>query len=83
MLEKDISACQILVKKMNAYNDERKEIEARLTEDALAQANECFSNKSAVVVCGKGDAWNPGVVGIVAGKMANSLGKTMYRFGPS
>ena len=75
MLEKDISACQILVKKMNAYNDERKEIEARLTEDALAQANECFSNKSAVVVCGKGDAWNPGVVGIVAGKMANSLGK--------
>ena len=75
MLEKDFSACQILVKKMNAYNDERKEIEARLTEDALAQANECFSNKSAVVVCGKGDAWNPGVVGIVAGKMASSLGK--------
>jgi len=60
---------------MNAYNDERKEIEARLTEDALTQANECFSNKPAVVVCGKGDAWNPGVVGIVAGKMANSLGK--------
>ena len=75
MLEKDFSACQILAKKMNAYNDERKEIEARLTEDALAQANECFSTKSAVVVCGKGDAWNPGVVGIVAGKMASSLGK--------
>lgn len=75
MLEEDFSTCQVLARKMNAYNDERKKIEARLTEDALAQANECFSNKPAVVVCGKGDAWNPGVVGIVAGKMANSLGK--------
>jgi single-stranded-DNA-specific exonuclease len=75
MLEKDFGACQILARKMNAYNDERKEIEARLTEDALAQASERFSDKPAVVVCGKGESWNPGVVGIVAGKMANSLGK--------
>jgi single-stranded-DNA-specific exonuclease len=28
-----------------------------------------------VVVCGTGDAWHPGVVGIVAGKLANSLNK--------
>jgi single-stranded-DNA-specific exonuclease len=75
MLEQDLKTCQILAKKMNAYNEERKEIEAQLTEEALAQAKTHFSDKPAVVVCGKGEAWNPGVVGIVAGKMANSLGK--------
>ena len=75
MLEQDLKTCQILAKKMNAYNEERKQIEAQLTEEALTQAKTHFSDKPAVVVCGKGEAWNPGVVGIVAGKMANSLGK--------
>jgi single-stranded-DNA-specific exonuclease len=75
MLEDDLATCRKLAKKMNTYNEERKKIEARLTEHALEQAEQKFSDKPAVVVCGKGDAWNPGVVGIVAGKMSNALGK--------
>ena len=60
---------------MNQYNEERKKIESNLTKDALRQAEEHFSTLPAVVVCGQGTHWNPGVVGIVAGKLANLLGK--------
>jgi len=60
---------------MNDYNEARKSIESDLTKDALVQAEELFHNSPAVVVCGEGDHWNPGVVGIVAGKLSNLLGK--------
>ena len=62
-------------KKMNEYNEERKSIESKLSEEALDQANNLYSEKTAVVACGEGNEWNPGVVGIVAGKLAHSLGK--------
>jgi len=75
MLESDLTTSRKLAKQMNLYNQERKAIEARLTEHALELAEQKFSDKPAVVVCGKGEAWNPGVVGIVAGKMSNALGK--------
>ena len=39
------------------------------------QQAERFTDKPAVVVSGSGEWWNFGVVGIVAGKLANSLGK--------
>ena len=75
LLETDPSNCLELAKKMNAYNEERKSIESKLSEEALDQANNFFSECTAVVACGEGDEWNPGVVGIVAGKLAHSLGK--------
>jgi single-stranded-DNA-specific exonuclease len=75
MLESDLTTSRKLAKQMNLYNQERKAIEAQLTEHVLELAEQKFSDKPAVVVCGKGEAWNPGVVGIVAGKMSNALGK--------
>jgi single-stranded-DNA-specific exonuclease len=75
MLENHPQTCRELAKQMNDYNEQRKKIEAQLTERALEQAEQKFSDKPAVVVCGDGPYWNPGVVGIVAGKMANTLGK--------
>ena len=75
MLEGDPTICRQLAQKMNSYNEDRKAIEAQLTEHALEQAGQRFSDKPAVVVCGMGEAWNPGVVGIVAGKMSSALGK--------
>ena len=74
-LNSSIPECKELAQKMNDYNEARKRIESDLTKDALKQAEELFADRPAVVVCGKGDHWNPGVVGIVAGKLANSLGK--------
>ena len=75
LLEKNESICKELAKKMNHFNEQRKEIEMRLTEKALSLANQKFDKCSGVVACGRGEFWNPGVVGIVAGKLANELGK--------
>ena len=60
---------------MDDFNVKRRQIEADLTTEAVALAEERFSNKPAVVACGKGNHWNPGVVGIVAGKLTSNLGK--------
>ena len=60
---------------MNEYNEQRKFIESQLTEEAEVQANTLFADKPAVVASGSSKWWHPGVVGIVAGKLANLLGK--------
>ena len=75
LLEKHPDRCRSLAQKLTQFNEERKGIEAQLTIDALAQAEENFSDSPAVIVTGDGDGWHPGVVGIVAGKLANSLNK--------
>ena len=74
-LENDASACRELARKMNEYNEQRKFIESQLTEEAEVQANTLFADKPAVVASGSSKWWHPGVVGIVAGKLANLLGK--------
>ena len=74
-LEQDENTCRELARKMNEYNEQRKFIESQLSEEAMQQAEIGFADKPAVVVSGSGEWWNPGVVGIVAGKLANSLGK--------
>ena len=74
-LESNPNRCKELAKKMNEYNEQRKFIEAQLTEQAHAQANDLFSEEVALVAHGDGEYWNPGVVGIVAGKLASSLRK--------
>ena len=75
LLEENSAKCKGLAKKLTELNEKRKGIEAQLTADALGQAEENFADMAAVVVTGDGDAWHPGVVGIVAGKLANSLNK--------
>ena len=74
-LEKNPDNCVLLAKKMNEYNEQRKFIETKLTEEAEYQASSLFKDKPAIVAKGDGEWWNPGVVGIVAGKLANSLSK--------
>ena len=74
-LEKKPEECVLLAKKMNEYNEQRKFIETKLTEEAKSQASTIFADKPAIVAKGDGEWWNPGVVGIVAGKLANSLSK--------
>ena len=75
LLDQEPQNCRKLAKELTQLNEDRKKIESQLTADALAQADKFFKEKSAVVVTGEGDAWHPGVVGIVAGKLANSLNK--------
>ena len=74
-LENDSNKCRTLAQQMNQYNEQRKFIEAKLTGEAEKQAKSRFADEPAVIATGSGDWWNPGVVGIVAGKLANSLSK--------
>ena len=74
-LEKDAIRCKKLACKMNEYNEKRKFIESQLTEETQAQAKDLFADKVALVAHGDGEYWNPGVVGIVAGKLASFLRK--------
>ena len=75
LLEDDPKECDKLAQKLTLFNEKRKKIETQLTADALSQARETFSDKPAVVATGEGTAWHPGVVGIVAGKLSNTLNK--------
>ncbi len=75
LLASDDSTCRKLARQTTILNTRRKEIEATLTEEALRQAHGNFSQTAAAVAYGSGPCWHPGVVGIVAGKLANSLNK--------
>jgi len=75
LLSEDREACKILANKIDGFNIERREIESQLTAEAVAMAEEIYSDEPAVVVFGEGNHWNPGVVGIVAGKLASNLQK--------
>lgn len=75
-LEDDLQRVRDTVRKLGSENDERKAVEARVFEQAKAQVENkdrpsewlLMNTKGPVVVCGKD--WHPGVLGIVAGKLA-------------
>ena len=75
LLANDPSEASELALLTNKFNEERKQIESKLTKSAILQAEEKFSDKDAVVIKGKGEDWIPGIVGIIAGKLCNSLNK--------
>ncbi len=63
--------CQKLAGYLDEYNQERKNIEATVTEEALEQAEKSGqTNKSVLVVAG--DGWHPGVIGIVASRLKDT-----------
>ncbi len=75
LLNENPAECRALAGKMDEFNIERRKIEADLTTEAVALAEDRFADKPAVIACGNGEHWNPGIVGIVAGKLANDQGK--------
>ena len=75
LLADDNSEASKLALLTNKFNEERKQIESKLTKNAILQAEEKFSEKDAVVIKGKGEDWIPGIVGIIAGKLCISLNK--------
>ncbi len=57
-----------LAARLDAYNHERREIEAGVLEEALSQAEtQRLEPASPLIVAGEG--WHPGVVGIVASRL--------------
>lgn len=60
--------CQKIAGYLDQYNQERKDIEAAVTEEAMAAA-EKLSKKNDPIVLVAGEGWHPGVIGIVASRL--------------
>ncbi len=68
----DPEEAQAIAAELERFNEERRAIEAIVSEaaDALCASQ---ANRAVAVVAGQG--WHPGVIGIVAGRLKEKLGK--------
>jgi single-stranded-DNA-specific exonuclease len=69
----DPNEAQSIAEKLNQLNVERREIEARVQELALDQAEQ--RGLDAPLVWAAGDGWHPGVVGIVASRLKETTNR--------
>jgi len=68
----DPHEAQMLAAELDRLNEERRAIEAAVAEAAEIEARRQH-NRSVAVIAGHG--WHPGVIGIVAGRLKEKLGK--------
>ena len=68
----DPEEARMIATELDRLNEERRAIETAVTEEAEAQAGH-QDNRSVAIVAGNG--WHPGVIGIVAGRLKERLGK--------
>ena len=64
--------CAAFAAQLNEMNRDRQEIERVIFEEALAQVEAAGTDRNALLACGD---WHPGVVGIVAGKLARRFNR--------
>lgn len=64
--------CAELARELSEMNRDRQEIERGIYEKAIAQIGTDVSGRNALLACGE---WHPGVVGIVAGKLARHFNR--------
>lgn len=74
LVERDPTRARGLAAEIERSQEERRAVEAGIVESALATiAREGFESAPALVLASQG--WSPGVVGIVAGRLASRFGK--------
>nr|WP_304504757.1 single-stranded-DNA-specific exonuclease RecJ [Defluviimonas sediminis] len=69
----DAAEAKALAARLDALNTERREIEARVRDAALAQAE--ARGLDAPLVWAAGEGWHPGVVGIVAARLKEATNR--------
>lgn len=69
----DINEARSIAEKLNELNAERREIEARVQDAAMAQAED--RGLDTPLVWAAADGWHPGVVGIVASRLKESTNR--------
>ncbi len=72
LLTDDFEEANQLAARLEEVNDQRRTIEAELSEIAKAQAAEIYRGQRALVV--SGESWHEGVKGIVASRLVNTYG---------
>ncbi len=73
LLSEDDRFCRDTARQLDAFNRERQDIEKQITLDAEKMIEEHYLNDPAIVLYG--DAWHPGVVGIVAGRVTRKYNR--------
>jgi single-stranded-DNA-specific exonuclease len=68
----DPEEARAIAAELEHFNEERRAIEAVVTEQAL-EAGKGQDNRAVALVAGKG--WHPGVIGIVASRLKEKLGR--------
>lgn len=69
----DEDEVQSLAHELDAFNADRKAIEAQALEEALVMAEAAPKDSAALIVAGKG--WHAGVIGIIAGRLKEKFKK--------
>jgi single-stranded-DNA-specific exonuclease len=72
----DYKKCLDIAMRLEMYNHERKIIENKTLDEALAEA--AFIEKSMPVICVSGFDWHHGVIGIVAERLKERFGKPAF-----
>lgn len=80
LLNKNYSECLLAARQLDAYNRERQEIERTIYEEAVAQVQAAQPDAAGLIVYGEN--WHPGVLGIVAGKIARAFNRPCLALGP-
>ena len=70
---RDEAEAQALAARLDELNEERREIEARVRDQALEQAS--ARGLDGPLVWAAGDGWHPGVVGIVASRLKEATNR--------
>ncbi|WP_438483537.1 single-stranded-DNA-specific exonuclease RecJ [Oleiharenicola lentus] len=73
LLSEQVAFCEMTARKLDELNRERQDIERDITERAERYVEEHFSAASGLVLFD--EAWHPGVVGIVAGRISRKYNR--------
>lgn len=71
LLAQDPETARVLAAELTALNEQRKYLEEKVLAEALAELGGMSALPEVVVIAGEG--WSPGVVGIVASRLAGRL----------
>ena len=74
---KDAGEAHAVAAQLDQYNRERREIEARVLAEALAQVEDGSAAGDGLILA-VGDGWHPGVIGIVAGRLKDRFHKPVF-----
>jgi single-stranded-DNA-specific exonuclease len=79
LMTQDSAEAVAIARQLDAWNTERRDIEAHVLEEAMAQAEVSGSSDPLILVSGEG--WHAGVIGIVAGRLKERFNRPAFVIG--
>ncbi|MGB0572455.1 MAG: single-stranded-DNA-specific exonuclease RecJ [Alphaproteobacteria bacterium] len=79
LMTQDPAEAAKLAGQLDQWNTERREIEAQVLDEAMAQAEELGSDAALIVA--SGDGWHAGVIGIVSGRLKERFNRPAFVIG--